>query len=101
VVLQPVDAMNSLTQGVLQGVGRQGVAAVSTLVSYWGVGLPLAAVLTFKAGANVQGLWAAVLTATGMSGGWQDWITVKLHKLLLGPQVGCLFRSTVQHCMSD
>jgi multidrug resistance protein, MATE family len=69
VAAQPVDGLNSLVHGVLQGVGRQGVAAVCNLVSYWGVGLPLAAALTFTAGEGVRGLWIGVLAGTGLAGG--------------------------------
>jgi hypothetical protein len=46
------------------------VAALANLVAYFVVGLPLAAILSYKAEVGVQGLWGTVITATGLSGGW-------------------------------
>ena len=62
------DGVNATSQGVLRGAGRQAVGAVCNLVAYWMVGLPLAALLAFKAGMGVEGLWIGLATCASLNG---------------------------------
>lgn len=55
------DGVNSCMQGLLRGAGRQALGAVSNLLSYWLIGIPLAAYLAFRAHLGAFGLWWAVV----------------------------------------
>lgn len=48
----------------MRGCGRQLIGAVTNFMSYWLLGLPLAALLAFKFGLGVHGLWGGLLVAT-------------------------------------
>lgn len=52
--------------GVLTGTGRQLVGAWVAFGAYWCCGIPLALLLAFKLGWGVQGLWTALLVASGL-----------------------------------
>lgn len=52
--------------GVMRGCGRQLLASGLNLVSYWGLGLPLALVLGLHYGLGVQGLWYGLATTTSV-----------------------------------
>ena len=43
--------------GVLRGCGRQRLGAIVNLTIIWGLGMPLAGILTFKLGMGILGLW--------------------------------------------
>ncbi|NXR19571.1 S47A1 protein, partial [Cinclus mexicanus] len=61
VVFHLFEAMTGACSGVLRGIGKQKFGAVLNAVSYYGVGMPLAAVLLFVAKIGVIGLWVAML----------------------------------------
>ncbi|NXL72886.1 S47A2 protein, partial [Leptocoma aspasia] len=61
VVFHLFEAMTGACSGVLRGVGKQKFGAILNAVSYYGVGMPLAAVLLFVAKIGVMGLWIAML----------------------------------------
>ncbi|NWT15371.1 S47A1 protein, partial [Vireo altiloquus] len=61
VVFHLFEAMTGACSGVLRGIGRQKFGAILNAVSYYGVGMPLAAVLLFVAKIGVMGLWIAML----------------------------------------
>lgn len=52
--------------GVVRGCGRQLVGAITNLISYWVLGLPLAALLAFRFELGVHGLWTGLLVATSV-----------------------------------
>jgi MATE family multidrug resistance protein len=53
---QVFDSMNAYAQGVFRGSGHQSEGAVINFVSYYCVGLPLAAVFAFR---RKWGLWVS------------------------------------------
>uniref|UniRef100_A0A674GIJ8 Multidrug and toxin extrusion protein n=1 Tax=Taeniopygia guttata TaxID=59729 RepID=A0A674GIJ8_TAEGU len=61
IVFHLFEAMTGACSGVLRGVGKQKFGAIINAVSYYGVGMPLAAVLLFVARIGVIGLWIAML----------------------------------------
>ncbi|XP_005525986.1 PREDICTED: multidrug and toxin extrusion protein 1-like [Pseudopodoces humilis] len=61
VVFHLFEAVNGACSGVLRGVGKQKFGAILNAVSYYGVGMPLAAVLLFVAKIGVIGLWISML----------------------------------------
>jgi len=66
-VVVPLDALQTVIDGVLRGVGKQGVAFKIKLVCMWGIRIPLAALLAFQARLGLVGVWlgsAAGLAAT-------------------------------------
>jgi multidrug resistance protein, MATE family len=75
------DGMNASVAGSLRGIGKQEVGALLNLVSYWGLGMPLAYVLAFKFDMGLQGLWVGLSTCAMINGvamflvlrKWIDW----------------------------
>ncbi|KAM7001192.1 uncharacterized protein RBU47_011052 [Passerculus sandwichensis] len=62
-VFHMFEAMACTSSGVLRGIGKQKFGAILNAVAYYGVGLPLAAVLLFVARIGVMGLWVGLLVA--------------------------------------
>ncbi|XP_064534006.1 multidrug and toxin extrusion protein 2 isoform X2 [Pseudopipra pipra] len=61
VVFHLFEATTGACAGVLRGIGKQKFGAILNAVCYYGVGLPLAAVLLFVAKIGVIGLWLSML----------------------------------------
>ncbi|NXI16670.1 S47A2 protein, partial [Irena cyanogastra] len=61
VVFHLFEAMTGACSGVLRGIGKQKFGAILNAASYYGVGMPLAAVLLFVAKIGVIGLWVSML----------------------------------------
>ncbi|NXR49404.1 S47A1 protein, partial [Hippolais icterina] len=61
VVFHLFEAMTGACSGVLRGIGKQKFGAILNAVSYYGVGMPLTAVLLFVAKIGVIGLWVSML----------------------------------------
>ncbi|XP_012680586.2 multidrug and toxin extrusion protein 1 [Clupea harengus] len=57
IFLQFVDGLLCVSTGILVGSGKQKIAAVSNLICYYCIGLPVSIALMFKADLRVLGLW--------------------------------------------
>ncbi|XP_040473701.1 multidrug and toxin extrusion protein 1-like [Falco naumanni] len=66
VVFHLFEAMCGACSGVLRGIGKQKFGAILNAVSYYGVGLPLGAVLLFVARIGVIGLWLSMLACVSI-----------------------------------
>ncbi|NXA21363.1 S47A1 protein, partial [Ibidorhyncha struthersii] len=66
VVFHLFEAMCGTSSGVLRGIGKQKFGAILNAVSYYGVGLPLSAVLLFVARIGVIGLWLSMLVCVSI-----------------------------------
>ncbi|NXF87084.1 S47A1 protein, partial [Eubucco bourcierii] len=66
VVFHLFEAMCGACSGVLRGIGKQKFGAILNAVGYYGVGLPLAAVLLFVARIGVVGLWLGMLACVAL-----------------------------------
>ncbi|NXF30716.1 S47A1 protein, partial [Nyctibius bracteatus] len=66
VVFHLFEAMCGACSGVLRGIGKQKFGAILNAVSYYGVGLPLGAVLLFVAKIGVIGLWLSMLVCVSL-----------------------------------
>ncbi|EIE25012.1 MATE efflux family protein [Coccomyxa subellipsoidea C-169] len=62
------DGLNCVCGGVMRGAGRQLLASILNLITYWGLGLPLSCVLGLHYGLGVQGLWWGLATTTTVQG---------------------------------
>ena len=62
------DGVNASIGGTLRGIGRQELGAKYNLLSYWGVGMPLAYVLAIPAGMGIAGLWTGLATCATVNG---------------------------------
>ncbi|XP_057676902.1 multidrug and toxin extrusion protein 1 isoform X2 [Corythoichthys intestinalis] len=60
--LQFFDSMLCVCSGILVGCGMQKVAAMSNLVGYYCIGLPIGVALMFAAHLQIFGLWLGLLT---------------------------------------
>jgi MATE family multidrug resistance protein len=54
------EGANTVIAGVLRGCGRQKIGAAINLFVYWGVGLPVSAVLAFWVKLGSLGLWTGL-----------------------------------------
>ncbi|KAM9614922.1 multidrug and toxin extrusion protein 1-like isoform 2-T2 [Morphnus guianensis] len=66
VVFHLFEAVCGACSGVLRGIGKQKFGAILNAVSYYGVGLPLGAVLLFVARIGVIGLWLSMLVCVSI-----------------------------------
>ncbi|NWH15324.1 S47A1 protein, partial [Grus americana] len=66
VVFHLFEATCGACSGVLRGIGKQKFGAILNAVSYYGVGLPLGAVLLFVARIGVIGLWLSMLVCVSI-----------------------------------
>ncbi|NXN99214.1 S47A1 protein, partial [Rhinopomastus cyanomelas] len=66
VVFHLFEAMCGACSGVLRGIGRQKFGAILNAVCYYGVALPLGAVLLFVARIGVIGLWLGMLACVSL-----------------------------------
>ncbi|NXS57408.1 S47A1 protein, partial [Brachypteracias leptosomus] len=66
VVFHLFEAMCGACSGVLRGIGKQKFGAILNAAGYYGVGLPLAAVLLFVARIGVIGLWLSMLVCVSI-----------------------------------
>ena len=62
------DGVNASIGGMLRGIGRQEIGAKYNLLSYWGIGMPLAYVLAFPLGMGIAGLWTGLATCASVNG---------------------------------
>ncbi|XP_057216528.1 multidrug and toxin extrusion protein 1 [Triplophysa rosa] len=61
VFLQFFDALVCVSSGILLGAGKQKIAAVSNLICYYCIGLPVGIALMFLAELRILGLWLGLL----------------------------------------
>ncbi|XP_053940951.1 multidrug and toxin extrusion protein 2 isoform X2 [Cuculus canorus] len=66
VVFHLFEAMCGACSGVLRGIGKQKFGAILNTVAYYGMGLPLGAVLLFVVKIGVIGLWLSMLVCVSI-----------------------------------
>jgi MATE family multidrug resistance protein len=54
------EGANTVLAGVMRGCGRQKIGASINLVTYWGLGLPIACLLAFPGKLGALGLWTGL-----------------------------------------
>ena len=59
-------AVSLSSAGVMRGAGRQVLASILNLITYWVLGLPLAILLAVYFNLGVEGLWWALLITTSI-----------------------------------
>ncbi len=57
------DAIHGVQSGNVRALGLQKMASITTLVCYYGIGLPLGLYLGFKKNLGVKGFWLGYLAA--------------------------------------
>ncbi|CAK0783734.1 hypothetical protein CVIRNUC_006933 [Coccomyxa viridis] len=62
------DGLNGVCGGVMRGAGRQLLASIENLITYWVLGLPLAILLGVHFNFGVEGLWWALCITTSVQG---------------------------------
>jgi Na+-driven multidrug efflux pump len=55
-------------QGVMQGLGKQALAALYNLLAHWGIGMTIAYTTAITAGLGITGLWIGLLSAVSTTG---------------------------------
>ncbi|KAJ7995566.1 hypothetical protein DPEC_G00245920 [Dallia pectoralis] len=65
-VLQFFDGLVCVCMGILLGTGRQKIAAIANLITYYCVGLPIGISLMFAAGLRVLGFWLGLCVAVSL-----------------------------------
>ena len=64
------DGIQAVALGILRGMSDVKIPTLITLVSYWGVGLPIAYVLAFPMGWGPQGIWVGLLISLTVAAAW-------------------------------
>ena len=60
-----MDCLQMVGQGLINGIGKQAVAAILTFFGFWIMGIPVACILVFRFDAGLPGLWVGpVLSLT-------------------------------------
>uniref|UniRef100_A0A8C6T4Y3 Multidrug and toxin extrusion protein n=1 Tax=Neogobius melanostomus TaxID=47308 RepID=A0A8C6T4Y3_9GOBI len=90
IFVQFFDALLCVCSGILIGAGMQKIAAVSNLVGYYVIGLPVGAALMFVAELRILGLWLGLLVCVLLEVGFFLVLIFKLDwkKCVMGPWVG-------------
>ncbi|RLN89731.1 hypothetical protein BBJ28_00014867 [Nothophytophthora sp. Chile5] len=52
-----LDSLNCVIQGIYKGAGWQNMAAKTNVLAFYVIGIPLGAVLAFRGGFGIEGLW--------------------------------------------
>jgi MATE family multidrug resistance protein len=65
-LFQTVDGAQAVAAGMLRGMRDTRVPMFLALLGYWGVGLPLGALLAFKFGMGGQGIWLGLAAGLGI-----------------------------------
>ncbi|GAA5540053.1 MULTISPECIES: MATE family efflux transporter [Brucella/Ochrobactrum group] len=65
-LFQTVDGAQAVAAGMLRGMRDTRVPMFLALLGYWGVGLPLGALLAFKVGMGGQGIWLGLAAGLGI-----------------------------------
>lgn len=60
------DAVHGVNAGNVRALGRQKVVSISTLLCYYGLGLPLALIFGFELKMGLNGFWLGYLIAMGL-----------------------------------
>ncbi|XP_070839137.1 multidrug and toxin extrusion protein 1 [Chaetodon trifascialis] len=66
IFVQFFDSLLCVCSGILVGSGMQKIAALSNLVSYYCIGLPVGVALMFAAQLRILGLWLGLLTCSSL-----------------------------------
>ncbi len=66
-LMQVFDGGQLIASGALRGLKDVTIPMAVSLVSYWGIGLPLGITLAFWLGYDGQGLWAGILVGLGVA----------------------------------
>ena len=65
-LFQLADSGQAAASGMLRGLGDTRVPMLFAALGYWGIGLPLAALLAFSAGLKGEGVWIGLATGLGV-----------------------------------
>ncbi|KAK5887490.1 hypothetical protein CesoFtcFv8_016089 [Champsocephalus esox] len=79
IFLQFFDALLSVCSGILVGAGMQKIAALTNLVCYYCVGLPVGIALMFAAKLGILGLWLGILICVVLETGFFLFVIFKLN----------------------
>ncbi|XP_029555250.1 multidrug and toxin extrusion protein 1 isoform X2 [Salmo trutta] len=77
--IQFFDALLCVCSGILVGAGKQKIAALSNLVSYYCIGLPVGIALMFAAKLRILGLWVGLFICVILQTGFFIVIIFKLN----------------------
>lgn len=70
---QLFDGIQAVSLGLLRGLADVNVPTAVTLFAYWGVGLPVGALLTFGFGWGATGLWLGLTAGLMVAAGLLSW----------------------------
>uniref|UniRef100_A0A8D0D114 Multidrug and toxin extrusion protein n=1 Tax=Sander lucioperca TaxID=283035 RepID=A0A8D0D114_SANLU len=98
--LQFFDALLCVCSGILVGSGMQKIAALSNLVCYYCIGLPVGIALMFAAKLRILGLWLGLLICAFLETGFFLFLIYKLNWKKITHKVGCSYLS-LNHAQLD
>ena len=57
------DCTQGVGQGIIRGLGKQGIASSVTIIGYWVIGIPMSLLAVFYYDAGIVGLWTGPTAA--------------------------------------
>ncbi|KAK5858506.1 hypothetical protein PBY51_002639 [Eleginops maclovinus] len=79
IFVQFFDALLCVCSGILVGAGMQKIAALSNLVGYYCIGLPVGIALMFAAKLRILGLWLGIFICVSLETGFFIFLIFKLN----------------------
>lgn len=58
-----LDCVQTVGQGIIRGLGKQGKASIGTVIGYWIIGIPLSCLNVFVLKWGMAGLWVGPVIA--------------------------------------
>lgn len=52
-----MDCVQCVGQGMIRGLGKQGVSSIGTVIGYWFIGIPISLLCVFVLDWGIVGLW--------------------------------------------
>jgi MATE family multidrug resistance protein len=60
-----IDGLQCVCGGILKGLGKQSIGAITNVIAFYGIGLPMAWLLCFREGLSVNGLLLGIAFGAG------------------------------------
>jgi multidrug resistance protein, MATE family len=80
-LFQLADGIQAISMGALRGISDVRIPMLFTMISYWGIGIPAAAIMAFPLHMGVQGLWYGLSLGLASSAIFLTWRFARLSRI--------------------
>ncbi|KAL2622616.1 hypothetical protein R1flu_002821 [Riccia fluitans] len=96
-----LDSYQGILSGVARGCGWQRLGAYTSLIGYYGVGIPVSLLMTFYFNFHVYGLWIGIICGDFTQGYLLSYITLNLNWQKLADEATELVHTAKDHLHHD